>query len=63
VDYLHPTPLGPPLELRATPKEIKGRKVVVSVNLLASGELCARGEVVCVQWAAASVPARDQNRE
>jgi acyl-coenzyme A thioesterase PaaI-like protein len=50
VDYLCPTPLGPPLELRATLKEIKDRKVVVLVNLFASGELCAHGEVVCVQW-------------
>ena len=63
VDYLRPTPLGPPLELRATPTEIKGRKVVVSVNLFAGGELCVRGEVVCVQWASASAPVRNQNRE
>ena len=49
VDYLKPTPLGPILEVRATIKEIKGRKVVVSTSLLANGEVCARGEVVCVQ--------------
>ena len=49
VDYLRPTPLGVPLELRATVKEIKGRKVVVSSTLSAAGEVCARGEVVAVQ--------------
>lgn len=49
VDYLRPTPLGVILEVRATVKEIKGRKVVISSNLLANGEVCARGEVVCVQ--------------
>jgi acyl-coenzyme A thioesterase PaaI-like protein len=48
VDYLRPTPLGP-LELRAVPREIKGRKVIVSVRLLAGGAECARGEVVAVQ--------------
>lgn len=50
VDYLRPTPLGPLLMLRGRPKEVKGRKVVVSVELTAEGEVCARGEVVCVQW-------------
>ncbi len=49
VDYLRPTPLGPPLELRATVKEVKGRKVVVSTTLSAEGQICARGEVVAVQ--------------
>jgi len=49
VDYLRPTPLGMPLEVRARVKEVKGRKVVVTVTLLAEGEMCARGEVVAVQ--------------
>lgn len=51
VDYLRPTPLAEdsPLELRARPKEVKGRKVVVDVTLSAAGEVCARGEVVAVQ--------------
>ena len=30
-------------------KELSGRKVIVSVTLSARGEVCARGEVVCVQ--------------
>ncbi len=49
VDFLQPTPLGVPLEIRGRVKEIKGRKVVVAATLSAEGEVCARGEVVAVQ--------------
>ena len=49
VDYLLPTPIGVPLELRARVKEIKGRKVVVTATIMAEGKLCVRGEVVAVQ--------------
>ena len=49
VDYLKPTPIDTTLELRATVKEIKGRKVTVEVRLLAKGKICARGEVITVQ--------------
>jgi acyl-coenzyme A thioesterase PaaI-like protein len=49
VDYVRPTPIGGPLEIRAQVKEIKERKVVVAVTLSAGGEVCARGEVVAVQ--------------
>ena len=49
VDYLRPTPLGVPLEVRASVKEIKGRKVVVAATLSAEGRVCARGEVVAIQ--------------
>ena len=49
VDYLRPTPIEGPLELRSQVKEVKGRKVVVSTALSAGGEVCARGEVVAVQ--------------
>lgn len=49
VDFLRPTPLGPPLELRATVKEMTARKVITSVTLSVDGEVCARGEVVAVQ--------------
>lgn len=49
VDYLRPTPLGPELELRGTVKEIKPRKVVVAIDLLAEGEVCVRGEVIAVR--------------
>ncbi len=56
VDYLRPTPLGAPLELRARVKEIKGRKVVVTATLSAQGEVCARGEVIAVQMPEHLVP-------
>ena len=49
VDFLRPTPMGVPLEIRGKVREIKGRKVVVGATLLAGGEVCAHGEVVAVQ--------------
>lgn len=49
VDYLKPTPIDLPLELRARVKEIKGRKVIINIDLIAHGEVCARGEIVTVQ--------------
>jgi acyl-coenzyme A thioesterase PaaI-like protein len=49
VEYMRPTPLGVPLEVRGKIKEIKGRKVVVSTTVSAAGEICARGEVVAVK--------------
>jgi len=49
VDYLRPTPLGVPLEVRGIIKEIKPRKVVVAATVSAHGEICARGEVVAVK--------------
>ena len=49
VDYLRPTPLGVPLEVRGRIKEVKGRKVIVSATLSANGEICAQGEVIAVQ--------------
>lgn len=49
VDFLAPTPMGVPLEIRGTVKEIKGRKVVIESTLSANGQVCAKGEVVAVQ--------------
>jgi acyl-coenzyme A thioesterase PaaI-like protein len=49
VDYLKPTPAGVELELRGRVKELKGRKVVVTIDLLAAGVPTVRGEVVAVQ--------------
>lgn len=49
VDYLRPTPLGVPLEIRGTVEEIKGRKVTVRATVSAEGQVCARGLVVAVQ--------------
>jgi acyl-coenzyme A thioesterase PaaI-like protein len=49
VNYLRPTPLGVPLEIRGKVIEIKGRKVIVESTLSAEGKICAQGEVVAVQ--------------
>lgn len=49
VNYLRPTPLGVPLEIRARVTELKGRKVVMQATLSAEGQVCAQGEVVAVQ--------------
>ncbi|MCP4640574.1 MAG: PaaI family thioesterase, partial [bacterium] len=49
VDYVRPTPLDVPLEIRGTVKEIRGRKVVVSATVSVDGKICVRGEVVAVQ--------------
>lgn len=56
VDYLKPTPMGVPLELRGKVKEIKGRKVVVEATLSANGKICAKGEVVAVQMPDSMLP-------
>ncbi len=57
VDYLKPTPLGPPLELRGRIAEVKGRKVVTEVTVSADGVDVARGTVVAVQMPAGMTPA------
>ncbi len=49
VNYLRPTPLGMPLEIRARVTELKGRKVVMQATVSAVGQVCAQGEVVAVQ--------------
>ena len=58
VDYVRPTPLGEPLEIRGKVKEVKGRKVLVTVRLLVRGEICAKGEVVAVQMPEEMMPKR-----
>lgn len=49
VDFLAPTPLGQPLELRA--REAKGRKRVVACVLRSGGQDRARAEVVAAEVA------------
>jgi len=49
VDFLKPTPMGKVLELRGKVKDMKGRKIIVSVTLSAEGDICAKGEAVLVQ--------------
>jgi acyl-CoA thioesterase FadM len=49
VDYLRPTPLGPPLQLRSRVTEIKERKVVIETDFMVDGTVTAKGKVVAVQ--------------
>jgi acyl-CoA thioesterase FadM len=49
VEYLRPTPLGEPLEIRGRVRDISGRRVIVAATLAAGGNVCARGEIVAVQ--------------
>ena len=49
VNYLRPTPLGIPLEIRGRVMEITERKVIVETTLSAEGKICAQGEVVAVK--------------
>ncbi len=61
VDFVKPTPLGPVLELIGRVKEIKGRKVVVNIELFAGNELCVRGEVIAVQMPENMIAAAQKN--
>jgi acyl-CoA thioesterase FadM len=49
VEYHLPTPIDRPMDLRATIKQMKGRKVVVKVSLFSGNKLCAKGEVLAIQ--------------
>lgn len=49
VDYLRPTPIDAPMELRGRVKEVGERKVVVQVTLSSKGQVCARGEVMAIR--------------
>jgi len=49
VDYLAPTPLGRPVELRARVVERKGRKRVVAATLRSGDRECARAEAVAIE--------------
>lgn len=61
VDYLRPTPLGVPLEVRGSVEEVSGRKVIVRATVSAEGEVCARGRVVAVQMPEHLVPVSDSD--
>ena len=56
VDYLRPTPMGVELVVRGRAVEVKERKVVVSSELRAGDEVCARGRVVAVKAPENMVP-------
>lgn len=49
VEFVAPTPLGPPLELRARVVEATARKSVVEVSLATEGKKTTTGRVVAVR--------------
>ena len=49
IDYLAPTPIDAPVELRARVREAKGRKRIVECVLTSGGTVRARAEVVAVE--------------
>ena len=49
VDFLKPTTVNKPIQLRAIIKEMHEKKAVVSCSLYSDGEECARGEVLGVR--------------
>ncbi len=51
VDYLAPTPISEPMELRARVRETKGRKRLVECTVTSGGKECARAEVVAIEVA------------
>jgi acyl-coenzyme A thioesterase PaaI-like protein len=53
IDYLAPTPISEPMELRARVREAKGRRRVVECTVRSGGRECARAEVVAVEVPAA----------
>lgn len=61
VDFLRPTPLGVPLEIRGRVNKIEGRKVVVAAALWVEGEMSARGEVVAVQMPKHLMPGKGKD--
>ncbi len=56
VDYLKPTPIEGPVELRSRVKEMHGRKAVIETDLSVNGVLCAKGTVVAVKVPASMMP-------
>ncbi len=49
IDYLAPTPIASPMELRARVREAKGRKRIVECTVRSEGRDRARAEVVAVE--------------
>lgn len=49
VDYLRPTPIDAPMELRGKVKQMRGRRVIVSITVFSKGQVCATGEVVTMR--------------
>ncbi len=58
VDFLKPTPVDKPVQLRARVKEMHARKALVSCSVYSDGVECARGEVVAVRVPAGAGPGK-----
>ncbi|MBN1498354.1 MAG: PaaI family thioesterase [Spirochaetes bacterium] len=56
VDYLKPTPIEGPVELRSRVTEMHERKAVIETDLSVSGTVCAKGMVVAVKIPASMMP-------
>ena len=53
---MRPTPIDSVLEIRGSIKELKAKKVVVSITVSANGMVCAEGEVVAVRMPETMLP-------
>ena len=49
IDYLAPTPIDQPMELRARVRETKGRKRILDCVVRSGGRDCASAEVIAVE--------------
>ena len=49
IDYLAPTPIAAPMELRARVREAKGRKRLVECTVRSEGKDRARAEVIAIE--------------
>ncbi len=49
VDYLAPTPIDRPVDLRARIEDVSGRKSTVTCTLSSGDTLCARGRVIAIR--------------
>jgi acyl-coenzyme A thioesterase PaaI-like protein len=56
VDFLAPTPLGVPLQLRGTIREVKEKKVIVDITIYANDKACVKGSVIAVKMPASMLP-------
>ena len=50
IDYLRPTPVGKEVAITGRLMSAEGRKVRVALALAADGTVCARGEMLAVQF-------------
>lgn len=56
VDYFKPTPIGTELEFVGQVEILKKSKVIVIVEVMAAGVLCAKGRVIAVTMPDSMVP-------